>query len=121
MHSLLSKLSPRVALVSAAVLVLGWGAFRLGLPERPRYWKQGYVHFVESEGYLYSFDAALRVVSMRPAPEGDRAVALKADAGPVREARLRRALLANLGLPSLESVPVEGTRELESLRSMGYL
>lgn len=119
MHSFLSRLSPRVALVSAAVVVLGWGAFRLGLPERPRYWKQGYVHYVESEGYLYSFDAAWRTEAVHPAKDGDRPSA--GDAGPVREARLRRALLANLGVASLESIPAEGARELESIRAMGYL
>jgi hypothetical protein len=121
MHSLVPRGPLRPAALAAVALCLGFAARHLVASPAPRYWKQGYVHFLESEGYLYSFDAAWRVETLRTCGTGTTPAGDATTGEPEREARMRRALLGNLGVQRLELVPVEGRREMDAIRALGYL
>jgi hypothetical protein len=121
MHSVVSSRPVRLAVAALGALALGLAAFHHAAGAAPRYWKQGYVHYLESDGYLYSFDAAWRVESLRTAGNSRFPAGVRTKEEPEREARMRRSLLGSLGVRSLDLVPVEGEREMDAIRALGYL
>lgn len=115
--------APLAALVLAVLLAVPAALAAGSLSVAPRFQREDGVYVVRSGNMEYRFDAVWRTESLMTGVDGEERTDL-ASAGPrsaERMLRMRGTLLRAVGVTRLEDISQEGTAELESLRSLGYL